>query len=48
MPVESQNSTPVMSTTSRSGAPVASAAISSECSLGAVYRSISPATDMTT
>ena len=47
MPVESQKSTPDMSTTSRrDGLPVR-AATSSPCSRGAVYRSISPATDMT-
>src|ERR1019366_7041064 len=47
MPVESQNSTPDISTTSRSAPPSASALTSSPCSRGTVYRSISPLTDMT-
>ena len=43
LPHESQNSTADMSTTSLAGSPLASAAASSLCSLGAVYKSISPA-----
>jgi hypothetical protein len=43
MPVESQNSTPDMSTMTRdAGAALAMTAASSLCSRGAVYRSISP------
>src|SRR5262249_14527694 len=43
MPVESQNSTADMSTTICAGLPADRADVSSLCSLGAVYRSISPA-----